>query len=238
MHAVSSFVTLTYKDECVPYGSTLHYPHVQKFMRDLRYKLGKPVRFFCCGEYGDRTKRPHYHLALFGAGFELDRYHWRTSSAGFKLYRSPLLESVWDLGNAEIGDLSFESAAYVARYVTKKVTGARAEAHYRRTVFETGEVIDVVPEFARMSLKPGIGGDWWAKYKSDFIWRDYCVMDGRKVPLPRYYRLQMDDEEFKVHDRVRFDKFKDMDFDDDVDRLRVREIVARARLSFNKRSLE
>lgn len=238
MHSVSSFITLTYSDEKVPYGHTLHYPHFQKFMKALRHKLDKPLRFFMCGEYGALTKRPHYHMALFGAGFHGDRYPWRKSSAGFQLYRSPLLEKLWDFGNAEIGDLSFESAAYVARYCTKKITGEKAESHYAKLVPETGEIVQCVPEFARMSLKPGIGYEWWQKYKNDYIWRDYCVQDGRQVPLPRYYRNLMDDVEFKEHDRARFEKFKNMDFDDDPERLRVREICARARLLFNKRSLD
>lgn len=239
MHEVSSFVTLTYKDECIPYGDTLHYPHFQDFMKSLRHKLApKKVRFFMCGEYGETTRRPHYHVALFGCGFQGDRYPWRMSSAGFQLYRSPLLEQLWDFGNAEIGDLSFESAAYVARYCTKKITGDKADAHYAKLVPDTGEIVQCVPEFARMSLKPGIGGDWWSKYRQDYYWRDYCIMEGRQVPLPRYYRNQMSEAELKVHESVRFEKFKNMDFDDDVDRLRVREVVARARLSFNKRSLE
>lgn len=234
MHEYSSFVTLTYDDEHLPYGGTLHYPHFQLFMKRLRKRFEPhKLRFFMCGEYGDAFGRPHYHAAIFGAAFA-DRYPWRKSSAGFQLYRSRLLEAAWDLGGAEIGDLSFESAAYVARYCTKKITGKEADGHYAKLVPETGEIISLVPEFARMSLKPGIGASWFDKYGDHAIEHEFVIMDGRKLPVPKFYKSRMSPGDLDEFEWKRFNSTKDIDFDNSPDRLRVREIVTRAR--FNLRS--
>lgn len=238
LHFFSSFITLTYSDEHVPYGGVLHYPHFQLFMKKVRNHLG-PTRFFMCGEYGDKLWRPHYHAALFGSAFE-DRLPWRKSSAGFQLYRSATLDSLWDFGSAEIGDLSFASAAYIARYCMKKITGDAAQAHYARLVPDTGEIVDLPPEFARMSLRPGVGSAWLDKYKSDIIPRDAVVLDGRQVPIPRYYLDKLSEQELSAYQVRRYQALPLDSIEGRPDRLRIREIVARAGMSIHNvsRSLE
>ena len=114
------------------------------------------VRFFMCGEYGDLKGRPHYHAVLFNCWFD-DMKYWRMSSSGFKLFRSVELERLWPHGNSEIGMVSLQSSAYVARYALKKVHGDAAAAHYAIVDADGVIVGSRVPEFARMSLKPGIG---------------------------------------------------------------------------------
>lgn len=235
LHEFSSFVTLTYDDAHLPYGETLHYPHFQLFMKRLRKRFEPhKLRFFCCGEYGDTFGRPHYHAAIFGAAFG-DRKPWRKSGAGFQLYRSALLEAAWDFGGAEIGDLSFDSAAYVARYCTKKITGDRAEGHYAKLVPETGEIVARVPEFARMSLKPGIGAGWFDRYGQHALDHGFVIVDGRKLPVPKFYKSRMSPGDLDEFEYSRFVDTKDLDFDNSPDRLRVREIVTRARFNFNQR---
>jgi len=234
LHRFSSFVTLTYSDDHLPYGGVLHYRHFQLFCKKLRKRHG-PFRFFMCGEYGDNLYRPHYHAALFGVGFP-DRYPWRKSSAGFQLYRSPFLESVWDFGTAEIGELSFDSAAYVARYCMKKRTGKSADEHYARIVPDTGELISLVPEFARMSLRPGIGAQWLDKYVDDILPRDAVVMEGKQVPIPRYYLDRVSEDQRSAYVLRRY-AASEGGVDSSPERLRVREIVARAGVSFKTRSL-
>jgi len=233
LHQFSSFVTLTYDDTHIPYGGVLHYRHYQLFMRKLRKRLPS-VRFFMCGEYGEQLARPHYHAALFGAAFE-DRYPWRKSAAGFQLYRSPSLESLWDFGGAEIGDLSFESAAYVARYCLKKYVGKGKEAHYEKLVFDTGEVIQAVPEFMRCStggrFGKGIGARWLDLFKGDLLPRDAVVMDGKQVPIPRYYLDRLTEDERSGYTMRRY-AASEGGIDSRPDRLRVREIVAQAGMSF------
>lgn len=242
MHEYSSFVTLTYSDEKLPFRHALVYRDFQLFIHRLRKRLGKPVRFYMSGEYGERTGRPHFHACLFGVFFP-DREYYRKSGSGSRLYKSAFLDSVWGLGLCSIGDVTFESACYTARYICKKVTGDMAEDHYRRVDGDTGEVYFLPPEFSRMSLKPGIGATWFAKFQDDVLPRDYVVVDGRKVKVPRYYmELYKRSGDLEV-DSVEFDRYvkaqaPERVLDSTPERLEVRERVERARLSFKRRGLE
>ena len=154
------------------------------FSQAIAKKLDKPVRYYLCGEYGDRTARPHYHCCLFGEDFVADRQPFRRTAVGW-LYTSQLLADVWGLGHCLIGDLTFESAAYVARYCLKKISGPPAAAHYAGRE----------PEFALMSRRPGIGAAWFHQYLSDVFPSDECVVRGRSCKPPRYYlkRLELAD---------------------------------------------
>lgn len=130
MHKQNCFITLTYNDENLPADKSLHYEDFQKFMKRLRRKFGEGVRFYMCGEYGENLGRPHFHACLFGVDFA-DKKLWRKSPSGAFLYRSATLEQLWPFGYSSIGDVTFETAAYVARYIMKKITGEAAELHYR-----------------------------------------------------------------------------------------------------------
>lgn len=189
----SSFLTLTYKD--APAGSSLNYRDFQLFMKKLRKSLApNRVTFYCAGEYGSVTWRPHFHAAVFGY-WPSDCVYYRKSPAGFRLYRSDSLDGLWSHGLAAVGNLDFSSAAYIARYCMKKITGDLAEWHYTRVDPESGEVFHLTPEFAHMSMGAGLGSRFLDKYKSDVFPRDYVVMDGHKVPVPKYYlnRLRKSD---------------------------------------------
>lgn len=243
LHDSSSFITLTYDNDRVPRSechaiSSLYYRHFQLFCKRMREKI-KPFRFFMCGEYGDDFQRAHFHACIFGIGFD-DKYYWRQSPAGFPLYRSPLLESLWDFGNAEIGELSFDSAAYVARYVCKKVTGELAESHYEQLDLSSGEICRRVPEFANMSRRPGIGAGWIEKYCGDVYPEDEVVFKGQAYKPPRYY-----DEYYKrvapeVLDLIKFERKRAAAAcveDVTPARLLVREQCAQARMRTKKRTI-
>lgn len=195
LHEHSSFVTLTYSDENLPWDGSVHVTDLQRFMKRLRKRLGSRVRYFACGEYGERLWRPHYHLILFGYSFP-DREPWRRTGSGHVTYRSELLERAWPLGHCEVGDVTPQSAGYVARYCLKKVGGDAAESHYSRPHPVTGEIHSVRPEFICMSSKPGIGSDWYEKFGDDAFPSDFLIIDGRKVPVPAYYlkKLKAEDE--------------------------------------------
>lgn len=236
-HEWSSFVTLTYDDIHVPRDASLCYKHFQLFMRRIRRRFPE-CRFYMAGEYGEENGRPHYHAILFGVHF-YDRYYWRESPAGFSLFRSKLLESCWKYGASEIGDLSFESAGYIARYCMKKVTGKLADEHYKR-VDENGEVYWLVPEFNHMSLKPGIGAKWFEKYKKQVYPRDYIIVDGRKLKPPKYYDKLIQEEVGTLFDDVEFERYKkslELIDDSTPDRLLTQRIVAEAGLKFKMRTL-
>jgi hypothetical protein len=193
-----------------------------------------------CGEYGEDFGRPHFHACLFNLDFPDRTVHSRTGS-GFIIYRSAVLEKLWPFGFASVSDFSFETAAYVARYVMKKVTGDAADSHYRVVDPETGEVRSRTPEFNHMSLRPGIGAAWFAKYGfSDVVVRDAVVINGVEASVPRYY-----DKLLKRADSLRYDDIKTQrvldayrNKEDNTDtRLATKEIVTRARISSLKRTL-
>ena len=199
MHDENCFITLTYAPEHLPPDHSIRKEEVQKFMKRLRKAAKVRLRYFACGEYGTKNNRPHYHAIIFGYSFP-DRKLW-TIKNGNRLYRSELLESVWTKGHSSIGECTFESAAYVARYVTKKYTkpepSERSDARQERseekinmkyTVVDdtTGEIFTLEPEFALMSRRPGIGRSWLEKYRNDTN-KDFITIRGAKMSLPKYY---------------------------------------------------
>ena len=211
MHTENIYITLTYKDSNIPPYHSLKHQDFQKFIRALRQKTKQKIRYYMCGEYGDETARPHYHAIIFGYEFP-DAYFW-CEREGNRIYRSELLESLWTKGNSEIGSVTFRSAAYVARYIMKKVNGKRAEEKYQIIDVETGEYFGQrKPEYTAMSGKPGIGKSWYQKFKSDIFPSDECVIDGRKHPAPKYYRRLLEKEDpalYKTLRKIRIGKSKD-----------------------------
>lgn len=159
-------------------------------MKRLRKRFNGNIRYFHCGEYGEKSKRPHYHAIIFGTDFPDKIFHTRNDQ-GDTIYTSKLLESLWGHGFCSIGQFTFETAAYCARYILKKVSGPTAPQHYRVVDLETGELVERVPEYVTMSLKPAIGSRWFDQFHSDVYPDDFCVMRGKKLPVPRYYDLRL-----------------------------------------------
>lgn len=230
MHERNSFVTLTYDQEHVPADGSLRLEDWQKFAKRVRKELG-PFRFFHCGEYGSENKRPHYHALLFGLDFGHDKVSYSRT-----LYGSRTLDRLWGQGFTSIGNLTYESAAYVARYVMKKLTGPQGEERYQR-VNGDGEVWSVKPEYCTMSRRPGIGAGWLEEFHNDVYPSDEVVHDGRRHRVPKYYdnagvRLSVLSpdalEELKAERRARVSSRRE---DLTPDRLAVRERCAAARVS-------
>ncbi|AXH74940.1 MAG: replication initiator protein [Microviridae sp.] len=198
LHKDNCFVTLTYDNEHLPVGGTLVKRDLVLFLKRLRNAKGPGVRFYACGEYGDLNRRPHYHVLLFNASFP-DKLLWKHAKRGEPLYTSAELGSYWPFGFHSIGDVTFDSAAYVARYVMKKVTGPKAGSHYD-VVDGDGVVHRRIAEFTNMSRggrsgAGGIGKGWFDKYGAETYAHDSVVMNGRLVRPPRYY-----DGKFEVAD--------------------------------------
>ncbi|WNK14523.1 MAG: replication initiator protein [Microvirus sp.] len=242
LYDASSFVTLTYDDHFLPLNGSLTYPHFQRFLKRLRKKLGK-VRFYMCGEYGDRTLRPHYHALLFGCFFD-DREPLRVTDSGSQIWRSAILEKLWPYGYSSIGDVTFESAAYVARYCLKKATGPEAAKRYSRVDVGSGEVTMVEPEFSRMSLKPGIGGIWFDRFSDEVVVHKGVMMYGDPVGLPRFYKDRLRkarpfDADFVSEDRVAsVVSHPEYVWDNSPERLAIREAVAAGKAGLKFKSLE
>lgn len=225
------------------YQESLRPRDVQLFIKRLRFSQSElglaKVRHFSVGEYGDKTGRPHYHIALFGEDFSGDRKQWRTSS-GYPIYRSPRLEKLWPHGNSEIGELTTDSAAYIARYVMKKINGKKAHEHYRRETPD-GEIYYLVPEFALMSRRPGIGRDWLTKHNSDVYPHDHVIVNGHKFKPPRYYDKLLATWDPTTMELIKFQReirAQESDADNTPARLADKETVTQAKMAFKKRNLE
>jgi len=169
------FITLTYSDEYLPLNASLRRKDLTDFFKRLRKRFSHTIRYFACGEYGTKFARPHYHAILFNHDFADKRLY---KSGKFPLFNSQTLSETWPFGHSVVAGFSFESAAYTARYCVKKVTGKNADDHYG----------DRTPEFSAMSLKPGIGYDFFMKYYEDIVNYDRVVSRGGKESKPpRYY---------------------------------------------------
>lgn len=233
------FVTLTYGRDCLPENGSLCYEDFQLFMKRLRFHFrGRTIRFYMCGEYGDGGGRPHYHACLFNVDFP-DQVPAGKSKSGEIYYKSELLARLWGHGIVSVQPLVRETAGYCARYIMKKALGKNAASAYER-VNEDGEVLQLEPEFARMSLRPGIGSGWFERYVSDVYPLDAVVADGVRHRVPRTYDrwakragLDLDEIEFERQKRAR------AAFADNTDeRRQVREVVHLAKVRDLKRGLE
>ncbi|WNK13668.1 MAG: replication initiator protein [Microvirus sp.] len=242
LYEENCFITLTYDDLHVPHDGGLHYRHYQAFMRRLRREYpDRKIRFYMCGEYGGRLGRPHFHACLFNFN-PPDLVKWSKSGSGEMLFRSSLLERLWPFGFVSVGNLTYQSAAYAARYVMKKITGDAAEKHYSTVSTVTGEIYSRRPEFNKMSLKPGIGAGWLEKYGSDVYPHDRVVLDGSKHPPPRYYDKLLSRSNPDLLAKLKSERISNSlerasVLENRSDRLAVREAVQLSKLSKLKRNL-
>lgn len=243
MHDRNCFITLTYDDDHVPWDRNLDVREFQLFMKRFRKKCGNGIRFYHCGEYGSEEFRPHYHACIFGYDFP-DRKYWKKTKSGSKLFRSDLLESLWKFGYSSVGDVTFESAAYVARYICKKRLGKDAAKYYLdlgHIVEDTGELVAKVPEYTTMSRKPGIGYNWLDKYVTDVYPADSVIIRGKGMLPPKYYDVkfkEVDPNLFEIIKNSRIENGKKFSADNTPERLLDREKVATARLQLFSRSME
>lgn len=198
------------------------------------------LRYYHCGEYGSQLGRPHYHALLFGHRPEDGKLF--SEKNGVKLYEAPELTEIWGHGFVTFGDVTFESAAYVARYITKKITGEKSAEHYTR-ITEQGEVIQLHPEYATMSRKPGIGAAWVAKYGEYTYTHDHVIVRGKPSKPPRFYDTaaeQQFPEQFKAAKLRRLKKSREQspenrDPEIRVDqRRRANEAITKARMIARK----
>jgi len=253
LHLQNTFITLTYDDEHLPDLSSLEHSHFQEFMKCLRERLryaqkkqgltkaqrkANGVRYYMCGEYGETFGRPHFHACLFNYDFP-DKKPWKKIK-GNQLYTSSLLQSLWPHGFSSIGSLTFESAAYVARYIMKKRTGASAAEHYE-ILDAYGEYHQRKPEYTKMSLKPGIAKNWLLKNLTDVYPSDSVILRGNEVKPPKYYDkifeilYPSDMEEIKFNRLTSAKKYAD---NNTPERLAVRELVHSKKLEQLKRTIK
>lgn len=192
LHTDAAFINPTYAPAHLPPGGTLVPDHLRLFFMRLR-KDGHKFRYFACGEYGEKRGRPHYHICMFGWSPPRDRIINKSATGGI-LYESDYLNRKWKYGSILFSDFTPATARYTAHYTADKLkkysldeldpdTGLRP---YEKMT-DDGEVVDLVPEFQRQSLKPGIGIPWLEKNWREVFPADSVVMDGREYPPPKAY---------------------------------------------------
>lgn len=188
------FVTYTYDDENVPinfyiasdgqrYPSlTLDKAEFRQFNKSLRKHYPSGLRFFAAGEYGEQTFRPHIHAIYFSLPLDTEKLvRWKVTDQGYTLFKCPELEAFWCRGNVLVSQVSWETCAYVARYVTKKLTGDASKFY---------EEFNIEPEFSLMSRRPGIGRKYFEEHP-DIIEKGIHVSAGSRAindAAPRYYK--------------------------------------------------
>lgn len=237
LHDKSCFVTLTYNDAHLhPSGSLkYHKRDFVLFMKRLRKKFGAGIRFFHCGEYGSTFQRPHHHVILFGVDFADDKVIYKRNKLGHILYTSPTLDRLWtdpddnsSIGFSTIGECNFETVAYVARYVTKKVNGDMSYDHYYGRD----------PEYITMSRRPGIGHDWLIDNPEIYNYDEVLIKNNIKCRPPQYYDRIFDDiapERMEVIREKRKHKAKCKE-QDTIERLNIKEeykLLSAAKLKRN-----
>lgn len=226
-HEANCFVTLTYKDD----PGTLMHRDFQLFMKRLRVISPFKFKYYMCGEYGEQFLRPHYHAMLFGVDFS-DRVFYKKAGDTGSLDISRKLDELWGLGMCTVGDVTQQSARYVAGYVTKKLTGGMAELYGNRR-----------PEYGRGSN--GIGLEYLLKYGHQWMTNGFIIIDGSKYRIPRYY-----DEKYKAAFGLNFDAVKherflaaqaapvDSDASGSYNRFRAQDDSIRAKLKLKGRDYE
>lgn len=198
---VNCFATLTYDNKNIPKNRSLVKKDVQNFLKRLRKHADDKLRYLCSGEYGPTTLRPHYHLILLNYRPK-DLKRFKQNISGDWLYTSEELTRIWGKGYTIIGDVTYQSAAYVARYVLKKAYGITKE-----TFLKHGRE----PEFTLASRRGGLGT---GAFENKAIWEQIkrnqgiLIKENNKVVLkkiPTFLRnkwknLDNREEYFKVMD--------------------------------------
>ena len=160
-HERNCFLTLTYDEDHLPEDCKIDKDHVRQFIRKARED--KPIRYFACGEYGEKYGRPHYHICLFGEDYRA--MSWRIGNDG--MYCNNFLEEIWNKGQITAAPLTPGSAMYTAGYVQKKINDSDT--------------------FNLMSRSPPIGKPWLLDNLHRLGNRDTITINGKEHPLPRKY---------------------------------------------------
>ena len=250
MHEESCMLNLTYDDDHLPQHGQLWKDDLQRFFKRMR-KAGMKFKYVASGEYGEKTRRPHFHIALFGMDFNSDRVLFGRSANGDRTFISPSVAKHWadangfPIGNHLIGELNFESAAYIARYILKKIKASDKLMPlplYQDK--ETGELIFPNPEF--MIMSKGISKGWFRDYFMSDVFPTGSIItsQGSRAPVPRYYKNLLKelghdlslDMQFRQSARADLDAEMKM-YENQPVRKIARRLVSESRANQSKRSL-
>lgn len=229
-HEENSFVTLSYDQKHQPKDGGLRYADLVLFWKRMRKTFG-PIKYYAVGEYGDRTNRPHYHACIFGKAFLQNRIVIK--NAPNMLWTSPDLQRCWGNGYVSVGALTFESAKYVASYVTKKL---KTKQTYRAIDEATGELIPL--EQPRPFMSRNLAQEWWKEWNQGVTALDRVVINGSPQKPPKAYDRwlgEQNEEELKKIKQQRINRMKREN--PDQMRARARNAHAHAKRKSQSKSL-
>lgn len=235
----SCFLTLTYDDDKLDvYGSKDYEPlrgislikkDLQKFLKRLRYRLDSQlnikVKFFACGEYGDKNGRPHFHILLYNYDFP-DKYvsSVMKSRKGFGIYESPFLNDLWKYGLASIQEVTSESCNYVSKYILKKKYGMSND--YKYNALYNGNTIRLEKEYNTMSKREPIGKRYFLKYYKDLFERGrIAVGKGCLRGLPKVFMDWLKKIDFDLWISESIKRIKNLKLEFDIGVLKIREVA-------------
>lgn len=252
--------------------------HKQSHIGEDGKRVFKKIKFFHCGEYGQSCRtcgesfpahaeskshlitptscqtfskglgRPHYHAIIFGVKFN-DLLVFKRTKSGETIYKSQYLDDIWEKGFCSVGKVTFESCAYVSRYIMKKINGDQAKDHYIKQIIdkETGEVSfnPVKPEYITMSRNPAIGYEYCIKNQIDITKNDGVLLKRRGRAFltkpPRYFDKQLEKEDpllFEIIKKQRREKQRQNKKDNTDERSLVKEIVKKVQTKTLTRHFE
>lgn len=209
LHEKNSFLTLTYSDDNLPDDKKINKNDLQLFFKRMRKKY--KLRYIACGEYGDQTKRPHYHAIIFGQDFREEKIE-----ISDELYTNEKLVKMWGLGHVTIAGVTMSSICYVCGYVHKKIADADT--------------------FNLASRRPGIGHHWLDRYSDDLARTGTVTIEGREYPIPPRYLTWHEEALEHVKDQRRA-LVKSRDAFDHRGTLRAREANRRALINQKEEKL-
>lgn len=215
LYEENCFLTMTYDDQNLPINLSINKEDIQNFLKRLRNDVGfNKIRYFACGEYGDDLKynfrgqyggnlgRPHYHALIFNYWPE-DTFPY-TNKNGYPIYTSKKLNDIWSYGDVYLGTVTFDSAQYVAKYVTKRTTPITVTDDYGNKYKTDANVKkwygDCKPEFALMSRRPGIGIPWLERYYNDTVRDGYIVANNVQMSIPQAYKTKLREKKLKLYE--------------------------------------
>nr|QJB19374.1 MAG: replication initiator protein [Microvirus sp.] len=189
MHTLNCFITLTYDDQHLP---PIHdtKPEFQKFIKRLRKKTKTDIRYMVSHEYGSKTYRPHHHAIIFGWAPDNQHSPRPTPSSGELIFRSPELESLWQLGFSSVGSATERSAYYIASYSLKGKKHTYTDPH-------TGELI-TISDCMDASKRPAIGYTYFVQNQKQLVQSNQI--------LPRYYLKRLLLENPTLHQQYENDR--------------------------------
>lgn len=175
-HAESIFVTLTYNEENLPLNNQISKQELTLYLKRLRKRLEpRKIRYYACGEYGDETGRPHYHLIIFGLG--LDEHTLTKYGQNYAVEKGPALDA-WKKGFVVIGEVNYNTCRYTAEYIQKKLYGWKAKDDPRQQ------------PFALMSK--GLGYSFAEKHQQYLYDNLMITHQGVPMAMPKYYAQKLD----------------------------------------------